>query len=487
MYRWRLACLAALTAGCGPKTTSKPPAVGADTAAQDTAPPGDTVDSSDTGDADDTEIPGETADSGDSGDTADSGDTGATLPDLDALEAELWSAYVAGAPTEWSTPTPAGAAVEQSLTQGSATMRYTVERLGSATDPVPLYIALHGGGGTTASVNDSQWSAMQSYYRDSVTEGIYVAPRGITDNWNLHFEAESYPLYDQLIERLIVQENVDPDRVYLLGFSAGGDGVYQIAPRLADRFAGVNMSAGHPNGMPADNTANVAYLLQMGEYDTAYDRHTEAARYAQQLDALEAAHPGLYTHALYLHRDGSHNSPWSDRDPSGSTYPVIADYDAWLDSGDRASVEVDSNAVFWLDNYTREPWPRAVVWSLPGWAHRDGRELSSYWLAVDEAVIGAGSIEASYDPADNSVTVSAVDVAAVEVRLNHHMLDLSQPVLVRVDGTETTVSLYPDEALMAETLTSRGDPRMMFSAAIEVAWGDGAPAVTPLTVYTAAP
>ncbi len=43
----------------------------------------------------------------------------------------------------------------------------------------------------------------------------------------------SYPLYERLIEAMIVLYNADPDRVYLLGFSAGGDGVYQVAPRLA--------------------------------------------------------------------------------------------------------------------------------------------------------------------------------------------------------------------------------------------------------------
>ena len=39
----------------------------------------------------------------------------------------------------------------------------------------------------------------------------------------------------------IVFEDVDPNRVYLLGYSAGGDGVYQLAPRMADRFAAASM------------------------------------------------------------------------------------------------------------------------------------------------------------------------------------------------------------------------------------------------------
>ena len=74
---------------------------------------------------------------------------------------------------------------------------------------------------------------MSQYYLDSVESGVYVACRGITDTWDLHFQADSYPLYDRLIEAMTVLYHADPDRVYLLGFSAGGDGVYQAAPRLA--------------------------------------------------------------------------------------------------------------------------------------------------------------------------------------------------------------------------------------------------------------
>ena len=43
-------------------------------------------------------------------------------------------------------------------------------------------------------------------------------------------------MYDRLIENMILFENVDPNRVYFLGYSAGGDGVYQIAPRLVEKY-----------------------------------------------------------------------------------------------------------------------------------------------------------------------------------------------------------------------------------------------------------
>jgi predicted peptidase len=91
-----------------------------------------------------------------------------------------------------------------------------------------LFLSLHGGGGTTKQVNDRQWENQKRLYRPE--EGVYLAPRAPTDTWNLWHQGHIDPLFQRLIENLIVFEEVDPNRVYLMGYSAGGDGVYQLAP-----------------------------------------------------------------------------------------------------------------------------------------------------------------------------------------------------------------------------------------------------------------
>ena len=51
----------------------------------------------------------------------------------------------------------------RAITQASKTMRYAIEIIGDRPpDGYPLYIALHGGGGTSAAANDEQWQQMQS-------------------------------------------------------------------------------------------------------------------------------------------------------------------------------------------------------------------------------------------------------------------------------------------------------------------------------------
>lgn len=47
---------------------------------------------------------------------------------------------------------------------------------------------------------------------------------------------ETRRVFARLIENMIVLHDVNPNRIYVLGYSAGGDGVYQI-PR-AWRTAG---------------------------------------------------------------------------------------------------------------------------------------------------------------------------------------------------------------------------------------------------------
>ncbi|MEC7130147.1 MAG: polyhydroxyalkanoate depolymerase, partial [Planctomycetota bacterium] len=140
-----------------------------------------------------------------------------------------------------------------------------------------LWISMHGGGGAPARVNDGQWNNQIELYQPK--EGIYVAPRAPTNTWNLWHEGHIDDLFDRLIENYVIDRGVNPNRVYLMGYSAGGDGVYQLAPRMADRFAAASMMAGHPNGVPMDGVRNLPFMIWMGANDGAYKRNEQAATY----------------------------------------------------------------------------------------------------------------------------------------------------------------------------------------------------------------
>src|SRR4029079_18976971 len=125
----------------------------------------------------------------------------------------------------------------------------------------------------------------------TLDEGIYLAPRAPTNTWNLWHEAHIDRLFGRLIEDLIVLEDVNPDRVYVMGYSSGGDGVYQIAPRMADSWAGAAMMAGHPNDASPLGLRNVPFALQVGGKDAAFKRNEVAAEWGRKLDDLRKADP----------------------------------------------------------------------------------------------------------------------------------------------------------------------------------------------------
>ena len=139
-----------------------------------------------------------------------------------------------------------------------------------------LYISMHGGGGTHKRVNDQQWRNQIRLYQPA--EGIYLAPRAPTDKWNLWHQGHIDALFDRLITNLIVFEEVNPDKVYLMGYSAGGDGVYQLAPRMADRFAAAAMMAGHPNETVARSACGICHLLSTSAATIALISATRSCR-----------------------------------------------------------------------------------------------------------------------------------------------------------------------------------------------------------------
>ncbi len=170
-------------------------------------------------------------------------------------------------------------------------MRLLTRVFGAApADGRSLWISMHGGGGAPAQVNDQQWQNQIRLYEPP--EGIYIAPRAPTDNWNLWHEGHIDDLFDRLIENCVLLAGVNPDKVYLMGYSAGGDGVYQLAPRMADRFAAASMMAGHPNDASPLGLRNLPFAIFSGAEDAAYRRNKVAAEWAAKLDALAQQDPG---------------------------------------------------------------------------------------------------------------------------------------------------------------------------------------------------
>src|SRR5256885_10271504 len=114
-------------------------------------------------------------------------------------------------------------------------------------------------------------------------------------------------LLDRLIVDMVAQRGVDPNRVYLIGYSAGGDGVYQLSPRLADRFAAATMCAGHPNQITPEGLRNLPFFLYMGGEDSAYHRNTVVREFNAKIDALQSRDSKNYVHRYTIYPNLMHD------------------------------------------------------------------------------------------------------------------------------------------------------------------------------------
>ncbi len=340
----------------------------------------------------------------------------------------------------------------------------------------PLYIALHGGGSAPPYVNDNQWEHMRTYYKSSLKSGIYVAPRAISDTWDMHFQPASYHLYKKLIGQMVVLHGVDPDRVYLLGFSAGGDGVYQVAPRISDKLAAANMSAGHPNDVSLVNLLHVPMLLQVGEQDSAYNRNHVTVEYAAKLASLRAAHPTGYEHENFVHAGKGHN--FYDNDDHQTPQPVLADPQAWLRNGQRTIAARNTNAIAWLEQFSRDPRPTDVEWDLTTVveAHDNDAPLQHHWLDIGQHTaqsLGTQRVRASIDTTHNAIHVEGARTY-LKIWIDSRMLDLRAPVRIVMPSETKELTLAANVKYQIQSVLQRSDPQTVFDAAIELhetPWG----------------
>lgn len=295
-----------------------------------------------------------------------------------------------------------------------------------------LYISMHGGGGAPARVNDQQWQNQIKLYTPK--EGIYVAPRAPTNSWNLWHESHIDALFDRLIENMVITRGVNPDKVYLMGYSAGGDGVYQLAPRMADRYAAAAMMAGHPNGANPIGLRNLPFAIFMGENDGAYKRNQIAEKWGDKLDQLQEGDPEGYDHRINIYKGLGH---WMERK--------------------------DAEVLPWMAKRARNTWPKKLVW------YQSGRTHNRFsWLAIPEGTAKQGQTVRA-EVVKQSITINASDMNQLNLRLHDFLIDLDQEITVIVNEKEifkgkvqrTTKAVY-------DSILERFDPLSAASAILEL-------------------
>ena len=293
-----------------------------------------------------------------------------------------------------------------------------------------LYFSLHGGGQTEPAVNERQWVRHQDLYK--VNEGIVFIPRSPTNTWNMWHQDHIDPLFNRIIQNMIMLYEVDPNKVYLMGYSAGGDGVYQLAPRMADRFAAAAMMAGHPNETSPLGLRNLPFTIHMGENDTPYNRNKVAVEWKGKLKDLRINDPKGYPHLVTIHQDKGH----------------------WMEL-------LDTVAITWMSGYRRNPFPKKVVWKQDDVTHN-----RFYWLR-------------DANPAERSLIVASIEGQTIEIEntsvseftimLNDSLIDMNKSVIVKYDGKEVFSATVPrTSSTILKSISEYGDPKSVYYGEISI-------------------
>lgn len=329
---------------------------------------------------------------------------------------------------------------ENRISSGEHVSPFTIKDVGERpASGWPLVIAMHGGGNAPQELNDSQWEHMQIYYKDhpEVSGYRYLALRAPNNSWNGFYDNYVYPLIQDLIAQQVAWNDVDPNRVYLIGYSHGGYGAFAIGPKMPDLFAAIHASAsaGTDGETVATGLHSTRFTWMVGGRDTAYGRRERCEAFEQAIEKLRGQRVDRYPAEFFLiERNGHGGLP--DRD--------------WLVQ---------------MLPHVRDTAPRELDWELTDPVVRD-----HYWLHVDDP--GKNQKISARILGDNRIEVTTTGRETVELWLDDLLIDMARPLQITFNGQQLEITPQPSLATLCATLLHRPDIHRAASMRVEL--GDSA-------------
>tara|TARA_B000000477_G_scaffold6335_1_gene5162 strand:- start:836 stop:1501 length:666 start_codon:yes stop_codon:yes gene_type:complete len=217
-----------------------------------------------------------------------------------------------------------------------------------------------------------------------------------------------------------------------MGRSAGGDGVYQLAPRMADRFAAAAMSAGHPNEASPLGLRNIPFAIHMGELDHRYNRNKVAVDWGNQLKALQKNDPGGYEYFVKIYKGKPH----------------------WMDN-------LEASALIWMSDFIRNPYPEKIIWRQDDVLHE-----RFYWLKNINPSVG-DLIEAEID--GQIININSSTVSDIIIQLNDNLIDMDKKVVVNYRGKNLYNGYVSrNENIIKDSIVEYGDPQSVYYGQISL-------------------
>jgi dienelactone hydrolase len=292
-------------------------------------------------------------------------------------------------------------------------------------EPFPLVLVLGGGPGRAIPTAQTARSSLEP-------QGVLAAFPQANGMW---WDPEAGDAADALLAELLLDLNVDTDRVSITGFSNGGTGTLLYASRAPHRFsAAVSLMGGglpffeRENPIDPASLARLPLLFVHGDRDeiipaSASERTVKALRKARATAPVDLRILPGRTHDVVFGRD------------EGLTFPF-------------------------LESRVRDPFPREVSLRARSLAH-----ARAYWVEVLEKGGGTAEVDASVE--GGAITLRTKSVRKLRLLLRPDLVPFDAPLRVTLDGREAfSGALAEDAALLLRTWRATGDPQLAHSAEI---------------------
>ncbi len=331
----------------------------------------------------------------------------------------------------------------------------TWEARGKGGPKAGFVVGLHGGG-------EGAGSSSEAAGNWTVTKHLAWYPQGVrlvSDTWNT-VHGERFVL--TLIDLAKAREEVDPDRVYAMGFSMGGTGSLHVAGRWPDLLAGaipahgVMMAERVKVADPDDvgsvqyglvpNLRNLTVVMYTGEKDVNCEPGT-FTRAWQMVEALRETDPtGYLAISFTRHADLAHAFPPGE--PGRGIGIVTA-----------ARRNAFPDTIVW--EYAEEPFP------LPDAQDKTTRlaQRGLYWLACDRPA-DRMQVRATKRRDGEALVITLEVVGAdpedFEVLLNPTVLAGATTVRIETSRGVHEGMPPPSLATMLDTYDQRVDTTLLF-------------------------
>lgn len=307
---------------------------------------------------------------------------------------------------------------KRTIKLGSAERDYTlrVPATYHPARPVPLILSLHGAGGNGEGEYSWMWAAEAERW-----PGLIACPSGQPPGGQWFPEQEEFLL--AVYRDLQSSFNIDANRVYLGGFSNGGNGTWFHAQNHPWLFAAAcPRGGGNPTGQ-LENLLHLGVYIIHGEKDATIpcdgDRRDAARLKELKYDVVYVEVP-----------DGGH-------EPFHKETPKVLEF---------------------FTKHVRNPWVKKVKFS----GRREGPDRI-YWVEVTKP---SGTARVSAEVTEgNRIALEVGGASEICLHLSDALVDLDKPVVVTLNGAEVHSGPVPRtlEAIVTDLRATR-DPSASSSA-----------------------